>query len=54
MINNRKIKDLLIRCKDKETGEEGYVSLEKIGEAIFTSLIEEKQININPIKNDKM
>ena len=38
----KKIGNLLIKCKDKETGEEGYVELALIGEAIFKTLLEDE------------
>lgn len=39
-MENKKIANLLVKCKDKETGEEGWVELNAIGEEIFRVLVE--------------
>lgn len=39
-----KVDDILIKCMNKETGEEGYVSLGSIGEAIIEVLLSDPLI----------
>jgi len=44
-MENKKVGKLLVRCKDSETGEEGYVPMLHIGLAVFQCLEEEGYLN---------